>query len=78
MQAFVRYHGRKLQTFFQKGQYFVATYQQQLTPLPTTVSTLKWLPNRLVGLVVKASASRAEDPGFESRLRRDFSEVVSY
>ena len=28
---------------------------------------------RLVGLVVKASASRAEDPGFESRLRWDFS-----
>ena len=28
---------------------------------------------RLAGLVVKASASRAEDPGFESRLRRDFS-----
>ena len=27
---------------------------------------------RLVGLVVKASASRGEDPGFESRLRRDF------
>ena len=27
----------------------------------------------LVGLVVKASASRAEGPGFESRLRRDFS-----
>ena len=26
-----------------------------------------------VGLVVKASASGAEDPGFESRLRRDFS-----
>ena len=26
-----------------------------------------------VGLVVKASASRAEDPGFESRLGRDFS-----
>ena len=25
-----------------------------------------------VGLVVKASASRAEDPDFESRLRRDF------
>ena len=30
-------------------------------------------PNRLVGLVVKASASGAEDPGFESRLQRDFS-----
>ena len=29
--------------------------------------------NRLIGLVVKASASRAEDLGFESRLRRDFS-----
>ena len=29
--------------------------------------------DRLVGLVVKASASRAEDPGFESRLRRVFS-----
>ena len=28
--------------------------------------------HRLVGLVVKASTSRAEDPGFESRLRRDF------
>ena len=25
-----------------------------------------------VGLVVKASASRAEDPGFESHLRRNF------
>ena len=31
------------------------------------------LQHHLVGLVVKASASRAEDPGFESRLRRDFS-----
>ena len=34
--------------------------------------------DRLVGLVVKASTSRAEDPGFESRLRRDFSWVESY
>ena len=32
----------------------------------------------LVGVVVKASASRAEDPGFVSRLRRDFSGVESY
>ena len=31
------------------------------------------LVHRLAGLVVKASASRAEDPGFECRLRRDFS-----
>ena len=36
------------------------------------------LYNLLVGLVVKASASRTEDPGFESRLRRDFSGVESY
>ena len=34
--------------------------------------------DRLVALVVKASASRAEDPGFESRLRRDFFGVESY
>ena len=34
--------------------------------------------DRLVGLVVKASASRAEDPGFESRLHRDLSGVESY
>ena len=34
--------------------------------------------HRLVGLVVKASASRAEDPAFESRVRRDFSGVESY
>ena len=36
------------------------------------------IADRLVGLVVKASASRAEDPGFESRLGRDFSGVESY
>ena len=29
--------------------------------------------NRLGGIVVRASASGVEDPGFESRLRRDFS-----
>ena len=34
--------------------------------------------DRLVGLVVKASASRTEGPGFESRLRRDFFGVESY
>ena len=33
---------------------------------------------RLVDLVVNASASRAEDPGFESRLRRDFFRVETY
>ena len=36
------------------------------------------LGDRLVGLVVNASASRAVDPGFESRLRRDFFGVELY
>ena len=35
-------------------------------------------PYRLVGLVVKTSASRAEGPEFETRLRRDFCGVESY
>ena len=34
--------------------------------------------DRLIGLVVKASTSRAEGHGFESRLRRDFFGVESY
>ena len=34
--------------------------------------------DRLVGLVVKASASRVEGPGFESHWRRDFFGVESY
>ena len=43
---------------------------------PTPVSPFG--SNCLVGLVVKASASRVEDPGLESRLRRDFFGVESY
>ena len=35
--------------------------------------SLAYCYDRLDGLAVKASASRAEDPGFESRLRLDFS-----
>ena len=34
--------------------------------------------DHLVSPVVKASALRAEDPGFESCLRRDFSVAESY
>ena len=48
----------------------------QLCPYCTKRVSPEW--DRLVGLVVKASASRAEDPGFESRLRRDFFGVESY
>ena len=40
---------------------------------PLSVPRMDLRTNHLGGLVVKASASRAEDPGFESRLRRDFS-----
>ena len=36
------------------------------------------LTYRLVGLVVKTSASRAEDPRFKSRLCQDFSGIESY
>ena len=34
--------------------------------------------DHLVGIVVKVSASRAEDPGLESRLHIDFSGIESY
>ena len=41
-------------------------------PFFISFTVLVCLTNRLVGLVVKVSASRAEDPRFESRLHRDF------
>ena len=44
----------------------------------TSNITLLHPGHRLVGLVVKASASRAEDPGLESRLRRDFFPGLSH
>ena len=40
--------------------------------------TLLSYRDRLAGLVVKASASGADNQGFESRLRRDFSGIESY
>ena len=42
---------------------------------PAVLSPLR---HRLVGLVVKASASRADDPGFESRFATGFLRVESY
>ena len=50
--------------------FFSVNFVRKSRTLPSTA-------DRLVGLVVKASASRAEDPGFESFLRRDFS-VLSH
>ena len=40
--------------------------------LKKLLGTTAALVHRLVGLVVKASASRVEDLGFKSRLLRDF------
>ena len=45
---------------------------------PDKVNSAELPPFYQTGLVVKASASRAEDPGFESRLRWDFSGAKSY
>ena len=42
-------------------------------PLQSSYGSCPCKANRLAGPVVKASASGAEDPGFVSRLRRDFS-----
>ena len=56
---------------------FVFLHIDVVIPLINQLLNL-WSFDRLAGLVVKASASRAEGPGFESRLRRDFFGVESY
>ena len=48
------------------------------TTTATTTTTVTAGGNRLVGLVVKASALRAKDPGLEFHLRLDFFMVESY
>ena len=53
------------------------SHSQQHCTQVTSPDPVSWL-NRLIGLVVKASASRAEDPGFESRLHWNFFGVESY
>ena len=57
----------------------------QFKKMTVTASSKKYLGHRELTLArlsgekcVKASASRAEDSGFESRLRRDFFGVESY
>ena len=51
----------------------VSTWMGDRLGTPGAVGIFK---DRLVGLVVKASASRAEDPGFESRLHGIFLDRV--
>ena len=73
------------------GPGFLSVKQQQPGECVCRVDGIRWkgwwdgvqllssaYKNRLVGLVVKASATRAEDPGFESLVRRDFFGVESY
>ena len=47
----------------------ITQHRHLVSVFAADVTCVVW--NRL-GLVVKVSASRAEDPGFESRLRQDF------
>ena len=44
-----------------------------LPPILYNLGNMVLSAHRIAGLVVKTSASGAEDPGFDSRLRRDFS-----
>ena len=57
--------------------FFTSHGNRAVRPIHATHSSERHIPTKvsLAGdrLVVKASASRAEDPGFESRLRQDFS-----
>ena len=62
------------------GLFFFSQVTEIRNTQTSWVSPTPYLPrcpsrphHRLAGLVVKASASGAEDPGFESRLRRNFS-----
>ena len=51
----------------------VCVFLSVCLPVSACLPVCVCLSDRLVGLVVKASASRAGDPGFDSRLLRDFS-----
>ena len=55
---------------------FLLTRQQAESGKPNVTIHRRY--DLLVGLVVKASASRKEDSRFESRLHRDFFGVESY
>ena len=63
-----------------RGPGLACTQASRASPLlsPSTFPCSVAAADRLAGLVVKASASGVEDPGFKSRLRRDFSGVESY
>ena len=58
------------------SQYLRVSVSADSATVPKTFRSLS--RDRLVGLVVEAFASRAEDPRFESRLSRNFFGVESY
>ena len=53
-------------------------FRSSTVPQSLLVVSLSCGHDCLIGLVVKVSASRAEDPGFESRLRQDFFPGLSH
>ena len=59
-------------------QYSVITIIKYILVIIMATMDTSHRKDRLVGLVVKASTLRAEDPRFESRLWRDFFGVKSY
>ena len=66
-------------TAFRRSQIFVVISWVYSAAIQVSTSASPcFRSDRLVGLVVKTPASRAEGPGFESRLRRDFSGVESH
>ena len=52
---------------------FACMFVQLLSPVFVLFQIVEDNTDHLIGPVVKASASGAKDPGFESRLRHDFS-----
>ena len=56
------------QVYYQSSSSLLYRYRHLHRHITTSLAE-----DRLVGLVVKVSTSRAEDPGFESHLRWDFS-----
>ena len=66
-----RKHQRRAEQFGAR----TLNHQRQETRVAVVLSTFLSqvaMSDRLVGQVVKASSSRAEDPGFDFRSRRDF------
>ena len=72
---------KKLKTLLFHANFFSSSNGFYFTVAALYCFCLRMVPShtcRFPGLVVKASASRAEDPGFESHLQQDFSRAESY